>query len=51
MTQAGIEPAIFRFVAQHLNHCAKAVTLKKYVLKGILNNNDALTQTRDPRYV
>jgi len=22
---AGIEPAIFRFVAQHLNHCATAV--------------------------
>ena len=25
MTQAGIEPATFRFVAQHLNHCATAV--------------------------
>ena len=24
-TQAGIEPATFRFVAQHLNHCATAV--------------------------
>jgi len=22
MTPAGIEPATFRFVAQHLNHCA-----------------------------
>jgi len=29
MTQAGIEPATFRFVAQHLNHCATAVTLLK----------------------
>jgi len=25
MTPAGIEPATFRFVAQHLNHCATAV--------------------------
>ena len=26
MTPAGIEPAIFRFVAQHLNHCATGMT-------------------------
>jgi len=25
MTSSGIEPAAFRFVAQHLNHCATAV--------------------------
>jgi len=25
MTPAGIEPAFFRFVAQHLNYCATAV--------------------------
>jgi len=25
MTPAGIEPATFRFVAQHLNHCVTAV--------------------------
>jgi len=29
MTPAGIEPATFRFVAQHLNHCATAVP-KRY---------------------
>ena len=28
MTPAGIEPATFRFVAQHLNHCATAVPNK-----------------------
>jgi len=25
LTLAGIKPATFRFVAQHLNHCATAV--------------------------
>ena len=30
MTPAGIEPATFRFVARHLNHCATA-RLVKYV--------------------
>ena len=28
LTPAGIEPATFRFVAQHLNHCATAVFTK-----------------------
>ena len=28
MAPAGIEPAIFRFVAQHLNHCATAFPIK-----------------------
>jgi len=27
LTPAGIEPATYRFVAQHLNHCTTAVTL------------------------
>jgi len=31
LTPAGIEPATFRFVAQHLNHCATAVpNLNRY---------------------
>jgi len=29
LTPAGIEPATFRFVAQHLNHCATAVPFMK----------------------
>ena len=36
MTPARIEPATFRFVAQHLNHCATAVPPQKMVT--ILNN-------------
>jgi len=27
MTPSGIEPATFRFVAQHLNHCAAAQSI------------------------
>jgi len=38
LTPAGIEPATFRFVAQHLNHCATAVPnrneYQEYVLVG-----------------
>ena len=35
MTPAGIEPATFRFVAQHLNHCATAVPIQ-WVVGAIL---------------
>jgi len=35
LTSAGIEPATFRFVAQHLNHCANAVPIETPVLTGI----------------
>jgi len=31
LTPAGIEPATFRFVAQHLNHCATAAPSCVYV--------------------
>ena len=31
MTPAGIEPATFRFVAQHLNHCATAVPYQRFL--------------------
>ena len=33
LTPAGIEPATFRFVAQHLNHCATAVLQEINVLR------------------
>ena len=36
LTQAGIEPATFRFVAQHLSHCATAVPRLTGVKNGIL---------------
>jgi len=31
LTPVGIEPATFRFVAQHLNHCAAAVPPRQYI--------------------
>ena len=34
MTSTGIEPATFRFEAQHLNHCATAVPLYFHKCKG-----------------
>ena len=39
MTLSGIEPATFRFVAQHLNHCATAVFLSIYVHKIICSKS------------
>ena len=36
MTPAGIEPATFPFVAQHLNHCATAVPGLTRVLYNII---------------
>ena len=38
MTPAGIEPSTFRFVAQHLNHCATAVPHNYEVLLKISEN-------------
>ena len=31
VTPTGVEPAIFRFVVQHLNHCATAVPIYIYI--------------------
>ena len=33
LTRTGIEPASFRFVAQHLNHCAMDGTVKSVLLQ------------------
>jgi len=42
MTPAGIEPATFRFVGQHLNHCVTVVPLEK--------TNDELNSVRKHNY-
>jgi len=40
VTPAGIEPATFRFVAQHLNHCATAVPNKAvYSFENVVFND------------
>jgi len=36
LTSAGIEPETFRFVAQHLNHCATAVVCIGIYLKSLM---------------
>ena len=33
LTPVGIEPAIFRFVAQHLNHCATTVPISLQIVR------------------
>jgi hypothetical protein len=42
LTPAGIEPATFRFVAQHLTHCATAV-----VRQTVLQNFDPYIQNHN----
>jgi len=44
LTPAGIKPATFRFVAQHLNHCATAVPLQYVVCLIIALLNILLTK-------
>ena len=42
LTPAGIEPATFRFVAQHLNHCATSVVwLHSLILRHRHTHTDA----------
>jgi len=40
LTQAGFEPATFRFVAQHLNHCVTAVPYLHTVHTAILERRE-----------
>ena len=37
LTPAGIEPVTFRFVAQHLNHCATAVPILQCTQINLIN--------------
>ena len=37
MTHFGIEPAIFRFLAQCLKHMRHSLTTRKYIKEGYLN--------------
>ena len=43
MTPAGIEPATFRFIAQHLNHCTTAVPKQDSVDLFILEHVNSLS--------
>ena len=43
MTPAGIEPATYRFVAEHLNHCATAVPNQTVLLEIKVKLMDAMT--------
>ena len=45
MTPAGIEPATFRFVAQHLNHCATAVPPQKIIYSRISRDSEEKNET------
>jgi len=43
LTPAGIEPATFRFVAQHLDHCATAVpSVLLRMLENLQENSDII---------
>ena len=48
LTLAGIEPATFRFVAQHLDHCATAVPPTR---KGILHYKPGQSSRRNRQHV
>jgi len=49
LTPAGIEPTTFRFVSQHLNHCATAVQSGPEVSRK-LRFPDYVTTAQDGRF-
>jgi len=56
MTPSGIEPVTFRFVAQHLNHCATAVppssfSGKKWELNNLYSHESCIAQVRQWWYI
>ena len=50
MTSSGIEPVTFRFVAQHLNHCATAVP-PKHIIRSTLRNSYKLLNLCPSLYI
>ena len=46
MTPSGIEPATFRFVAQHFNHCASAVPKDDWYMQQKTARNSACSESR-----
>jgi len=50
MTPSGIEPATFRFVAQHFNHCATAVPHYCYIDNYTFQNAIPRSETDGTRW-
>jgi len=51
VTPYGIEPATFRFIAQHLNHCATVVPIYIYIYIYIYNHIHTHTHTHLQAYI
>jgi len=51
LTPSGIEPATFRFVTQHLNHCATAVPVKLLVPATFYRSGTSFFHPKEERQV
>ena len=49
LTLAGIEPATFRFVAQHLNHCATATNTSRLQVLKVTRYLETMSENRIPQ--